>query len=130
MRIEEIARVAHQVNKAYCESLGDFSQVDWEQAPEWQRQSAFNGVIFQLQNPDAPASASHESWAAQKIAEGWGYGPVKDPEKKQHPCLMPFDLLPPEQKAKDHLFKGIVAALKAYYVGTSMIPLTDHGPVN
>jgi len=114
MTKEDIARVAHQVNKAYCESLGDYTQVDWEAAPEWQKDSARNGVAFQLVNHDAPASASHDSWGAQKIAEGWGYGPVKDPEKKQHPCLMPFGVLPPEQQAKDFLFKGVVAALKAH----------------
>ena len=114
MNQEDITRVAHQVNKAYCESLGYFTQVDWEKAPEWQKDSARNGVAFQLANPDAPASASHDSWAAQKFAEGWMYGPVKDPEKKQHPFLAPFDTLPREQQAKDHLFKGVVAALKVH----------------
>ncbi len=118
MNYEDVARVAHQVNKAYCESLGDFSQVEWEKAPEWQKDSAKNGVVFQFENPDAPASASHESWAAQKIAEGWGYGPVKDPEKKQHPCLVAFKDLPQEQKAKDFIFKGVVQALRQYFVKT------------
>jgi hypothetical protein len=36
---------------------------------------------------------------------------VKDPEKKEHPCFVPYESLPAEQQAKDHLFKGIVAAL-------------------
>ena len=37
MNNEDIARVAHQVNKAYCEALGDTSQPDWENAPDWQK---------------------------------------------------------------------------------------------
>jgi len=116
MTIEEIARVAHQVNKAYCEALGDFSQVDWEQAPDWQRESAIAGVQFQLENPNAPASASHESWFAQKVADGWKFGLFKDPALRLHPCMVPFDDLPRHQKAKDHLFKGVVAALKIFLV--------------
>jgi len=35
MSPEEIAKVAYQVNKAYCESLGDTSQVNWDDCPEW-----------------------------------------------------------------------------------------------
>ena len=111
MNITEIARVCHEVNRSYCEALGDTSQLPWEEAPGWQRDSAITGVQFHLANPDAPASASHVSWAAQKFAEGWTYGQVKDPEKKTHPCLTDFNNLPTEQKAKDFLFKGTVAAL-------------------
>jgi hypothetical protein len=33
MEIEEIAKVAHEVNRAYCQALGDFSQPKWEDAP-------------------------------------------------------------------------------------------------
>ena len=106
-----IAKVCHEANKALCEGLGDTSQVAWDDAPEWQRTSAVNGVMFNLNNPDSPASASHDSWLEEKRADGWTYGPVKDAEKKEHPCFVPYEALPAEQQAKDHLFKGIVAAL-------------------
>jgi hypothetical protein len=39
------------------------------------------------------------------------YGEVKDAEKKTHPCIVPYKDLPPEQQAKDHLFKAVVSAL-------------------
>lgn len=106
-----IARVCHAANKALCEELGDTSQVPWDEAPEWQRESAVVGVTFNLANPDAPASASHDSWLKQKRDDGWKFGPVKDAEKKEHPCFVPYEELPPEQQAKDHLFKAVVAAL-------------------
>ena len=67
-----------------------------------------------LDNPDAPPSASHESWLAVKEADGWKYGEVKDPENKEHPCFVPYEQLPEEQKAKDHLFKAVVEALKPF----------------
>ncbi len=44
MTPEQIARVAHEVNRAYCQALGDNSQPAWEDAPQWQRDSAMLGV--------------------------------------------------------------------------------------
>lgn len=121
MTIESIARICHQANKALCESQGDNSQSDWEDAPQWQRDSAIAGVVFNFGNPDAPASASHESWLAQKEQEGWVYGPAKNPEAKEHPCMVPYEELPDSQKAKDHLFKGIVASLSAFVTDPGIV---------
>ncbi len=115
MSTADIAQVAHEINKAYCESIGDNSQPTWDDAPEWQRSSAVNGVKFHLDNPDAPPSASHESWLKQKEEEGWKYGEVKDPEKKEHPCFVPYDQLPVSQRSKDYLFKQVIHSLKKYH---------------
>ena len=111
MTPEQIARVAHEVNRAYCEAMGDTSQPKWEDAPQWQRDSALLGVKLHTENPDVGPQASHESWMAQKVAEGWTCGLTKNPDLKQHHCLVPFDQLPREQQAKDFLFRGVVHAL-------------------
>lgn len=111
MMVLEIARVAHEANRAYCMSHGDTSQPAWPDAPEWQRQSAVNGVRFHRDNPDAGPEASHDNWMAEKIADGWVYGPEKDPKAKTHPCLVPFSRLPKYQQRKDMLFRNIVHAL-------------------
>jgi len=89
MNVESIAKVCHEANRAYCQSIGDMSQPAWEDAPEWQRASAIKGVEFARDNPSAPPSASHDSWLEEKRATGWKFGPVKDPEKKEHPCFVP-----------------------------------------
>jgi hypothetical protein len=107
----QIARICHEVNKAYCESQGDYSQLSWEEAPQWQVDSAVLGVKLHTDDPNAGPRASHDSWAAQKIADGWVYGPTKDAEAKTHPCLVPFDSLPVAQQAKDFIFRGVVLAL-------------------
>lgn len=111
LNAEEVARVAHEINRAYCEALGDQSQPTWADAPQWQRDSAINGVRFHRANPNAKPSHSHESWLIEKAAAGWKYGPVKDPERKEHPCCVPYEDLPPEQKAKDYLFRQVVHSL-------------------
>jgi hypothetical protein len=111
---DRIAQVCHEVNRAYCQSLGDHSQVAWYDAPPWQRQSAIHGVELQLENPLASPAASHEAWMAEKLAAGWEYGPVKDAEAKRHPCLVPFNQLPREQQAKDYIFRAVVHALRPW----------------
>lgn len=111
MDILSIARVCHEANRAYCLSIGDTSQLAWAEAPDWQKQSAENGVRFHLENPSALPSHSHDEWLKEKAAAGWKYGPVKDPEKKEHPCFVPYEQLPEEQKLKDTLFIAVVRAL-------------------
>lgn len=114
MTKENIAQVAHEINKAFCSSIGDNSQPSWEDAPEWQKSSAINGVQFHIDNPNASPSASHESWLKQKTDEGWKYGPIKNAETKEHPCFVSYDELPIEQKSKDYLFKQVIHSLKSY----------------
>jgi len=106
-----IARMCHEANRLYCQSIGDQSQLPWDEAAEWQRESAIKGVNFRLSNPDAPASSQHDAWMEEKLAAGWVYGEVKCAEKKTHPCLVSYDELPEEQRFKDELFVRIVDAL-------------------
>lgn len=111
MEKEQIAAVCHEANRTYCAAIGDLSQLPWANAPQWQIDSAIKGVEFNQANPDAPASASHDSWLAVKRADGWKFGAVKNAEAKEHPCFVPYEELPEDQKRKDALFKAIVAAL-------------------
>lgn len=112
MNIEQIARICHETNRAYCESIGDSSQKPWEWAEQWQRDSAIKGVEYALANPGATPADQHEAWSRDKIAQGWTLGAVKDPDKQEHPCLVPYDDLPIEQRLKDHLFRGVVQAFQ------------------
>lgn len=106
-----IAEICHEANAAYCRTLGDESQPRWQDAPDWQRMSAINGVRAITGGFIDGPEASHRSWMKQKLAEGWEYGDVKDPEKKQHPCLVAFEELPYEQQVKDTIFFNLVMAL-------------------
>jgi len=110
--IRNAAIVVHEVNRAYCEAIGDSSQTEWFDAPQWQKESAVAGVKFHIDNPDTTPEDSHKNWMKQKEEDGWVYGPVKDPAKKQHPCMVPYNELPLEQRVKDSLFVAVVRTLE------------------
>lgn len=110
--VEMCARVAHEMNRAYCKSLGDDSQLSWEDAPLWQQVIARHGAKAKLINPSTTPAESHAGWLRAKEEDGWKYGPVKDPSKKEHPCFVPYELLPEAQKAKDFIFVAAVEQTK------------------
>lgn len=109
--LEVVASVCHEANRALCEAYGDTSQVPWAEAPDWQKKAAFNGVAHYLTHPNAKPEDSHNQWMADKAAAGWVYGPVKDPVKKEHPCMVPFEQLPAVDQYKDKLFIAVCKAL-------------------
>lgn len=43
----------------------------------------------------------HEVWAKSRMDQGWTYGPARDDERKIHPCLVPYEELPEEEKDYD-----------------------------
>jgi hypothetical protein len=112
---EDIAQVTHEANRAVQKITGD-PQVSemWSYAPEWQRDSAVDGVQHVVRNGDVRPRDSHQNWLRHKQATGWVYGPVKDEATKQHPCVVPYEALPPEQRAKDAVFHAVVNALRPY----------------
>jgi len=63
------------------------------------------------------AENAHELWAAQRIKEGWTYGPQRDDTKKQHPCLVPYAALPESEREFDRItcLSGIKVILQLGY---------------
>ena len=119
MTRENVAQMAHEINRAFCQSISDDSQPIWEEAEEWQKSSAINDVDYHLKNLLAKPSDSHDNWLKQKEEDGWKYGKVKNADKKEHPCFVPYDELPIEQKSKDYLFKQVVHSLRRYLIEES-----------
>ena len=113
---EDVAKICHEANKAYCVTIGDNTQPSWEDAPEWQKESAINGVRFHCLNENTTPADSHNSWLKEKTEQGWSWGEIKDAEKKEHPCFTAYENLPKSQQIKDYIFKNIVEAYKeAFY---------------
>lgn len=60
------------------------------------------------------AENNHDIWAAQRMAEGWTYGPTRNDATRQHPDLVPYADLPEGEKEYDRqtavgLIKAVVA---------------------
>lgn len=108
LKFARIAESAHEINRAYCAFQGDDSQSAWFDMPQSHRLTLTQGVKAILTGVTKSPEAQHQRWMAAKEADGWVWGPVKDAEKKFHPCLRPYVELPPEQRVKDTLFRAVV----------------------
>ena len=43
----------------------------------------------------------HEVWAETRISQGWTFGEKRNDDLKTHPCLIPYEELPEEEKEYD-----------------------------
>lgn len=109
-RIRRAAEAAHEMNRMWCLLHGDMSQVPWGNVPTWQAVSAIDGVKAIVEGRVKGPEDSHKNWMQHKTAAGWVYGEEKDPEKKTHPCMVPYAELSAEQRVKDTFFWTVVRA--------------------
>lgn len=109
---EDIARVVHAANRELQIVQGDpVPSPPWDDAPDYQVRQATAGVQEVIRNHTLTAEQSHELWVDRMREDGWTPGEAKDPARKTHPTLLPWDELPTEQQLKDRLFIAIVRAL-------------------
>ena len=109
--VELIARICHEANIAIQVHADEEPSPNWDSAPNWQKESAKDGVIQALEGKSS--KQLHESWCEFKIKNGWVYGLVKSEQAKTHPCLLPYDELPATQQLKDHVFGAIVNSFRS-----------------
>ncbi len=102
-----IAKCCHEVNRAYCSSIGDHSHLPWEATPPELRASVYSGVEYHRDNSGVSPEESHARWMKYKLAEGWVFGNVKDVDAKTHPNLIAFHQLHKQERAKDSIFTAI-----------------------
>jgi len=57
------------------------------------------------------AENAHDVWAAQRMADGWCWGPQRDDASKRHPCLVAYAELPEAEKDYDR--NAVQTTLKA-----------------
>lgn len=91
----------HEANKEIQQQTGEFIP----QLSEHLTKSILDGVYYVLDNPNCTPEQQHNNWCYFKRADGWRYGPEKDFERKEHPCLVPYSELPDVQQRKDSVFR-------------------------
>jgi hypothetical protein len=115
LTVEQISYVVHEANRALQRIFRDpVVSPTWLEAPASQRDGLMNGV--QMAIDGATPQELHEEWVRFRLEHGWKYGPVKDEWSKRHPCLVPYDQLPEEQRVKDYMLSAIVRTLAGYLV--------------
>lgn len=126
MKPIEIAAVCHEANRELTRILKDVPlQAHWDECSEDMKASALVGVEWRINNPDAPASASHEVWVQERLSKGWILGPERSNEKKTHPALIPYAQLPPGVQLKDKVFVSIILALRDVPAPVKFEPLKN-----
>lgn len=109
---EQIAVIAHGANLGYTHLIGDpWVDLAWVALPSWHRRAIIDGV--RMVRAGLSPRELHGNWFGYYTRMGWVYGPVKNPDGRPptHPCLRPWDVLPPEMRAKDILFREFVLAI-------------------
>lgn len=113
MNVIQIAQVAHESIKAFCDVSNELTNLRWDECPDWQKQSAIENAKFVLDNQDnITDEMMHIQWMNDKLNNGWKYASIKDEMLKTHPCLVPFDELSEYQQIKDRLFINVVLSIK------------------
>jgi hypothetical protein len=115
MNDTEIAQIAYEAIRNYCIVSDDgLKHTPWDESPEWVKTSFTAGVRWLRLHPKALSLFSadnHNHWLNDRKSKGWKWGEIKDISKKENPCIVPYDELPPYQVKKDNLFKAIVGIL-------------------
>ena len=47
------------------------------------------------------AERIHDSWAAERLSQGWTHGHTRNDLSKEHPCLVPYHRLTHDEKQFD-----------------------------
>ena len=113
LKLERIAEVAHEAHKIYCHQVGRMGEKGWNEAPEYQRRNAVQGVRQVQANPLIEPAEIHAQWVERKKQQGWKPGDMNAAAKTSN-CLVPFEELEPGYQAKPILFLAIVKALLPY----------------
>lgn len=109
--LEDIARLVVNTNADYSKALGE-QYTYWDETTTEVKNSIIRGVISALRYNPTPEQ-NHQNFLDDRIKDGWTYGPEKNVGLKTHPDMVPFELLPTDQKAKNFIFLSLVQSLKS-----------------
>jgi hypothetical protein len=111
---ERIAKASYEATRAWREAAdeaaGGTPRAQWDEAEQWRRDSALEGVKRAVLDGRTPEQL-HESWRKDRLERGWKHGPVRNAKKKEDPHLKPFAELGDSLKRKSDLFASVAHTL-------------------
>ncbi len=117
---ERIAKASYEATNAWAEAAGGTPKARWDDAEDWRRASAVEGVKQALLEGRTPEQL-HESWRKDRLSRGWTPGAKRDAEAKQDPHLKPYAELGDSLKRKSDLFAAVAHTL--FKCGTERWPV-------
>lgn len=89
---EAIARMIHETVREFGAWLDDSCLDESWGAMDEDQQEAKTAVVRLIQR-GFPYDYVHQIWVDKMLEDGWTRG-YRDPARKQHPCILPWDSLP------------------------------------
>ena len=102
--IEQIAKTAHAIHRAYCLEMGIPTQPKWEDVDNGHKDVVYNSVGQIMQGSIKSVEESHNNFIEYKYSQGWRYGKDYSLNFKLNPRMVDFSRLTIEQKIKERLF--------------------------
>jgi len=114
MMKEEIARLIYEATRIEAGwSNRPVVPEAWEQRDEKFRKQFIEIVSQYLSMQELPSpEEAHISWMDAYLLMGWQYGETRNPIKKTHPDILPFDQLPKDERDKDAIFLSFLWLVK------------------
>jgi hypothetical protein len=114
---EEICIIAHKALNAY-EGLDS----PWEYEPDLYKAEMLQKAAYFISTAANPngyeeCSKMHDVNLEVKLKTGWKYGESYSDEEKTDPYLLPYRVIPMEEKTKDFMLRSIVLALLQVWKG-------------
>lgn len=93
---EAVARVCWEANRQLQIADGEvYFDEPWDAAPEWRKKITVGTVTLVQSGIITGPGEAHEHWAHSMRLMEWKWGADKDPERRLHPSLVPWEELTP-----------------------------------
>jgi hypothetical protein len=113
-QIQQIAKTAHAIHRAYCLEMGIPTQPKWEDVESDHKEVVYSSINQIIQGGIKTVEESHDNFIEFKYEQGWRYGVVYSIENKLNPRMVSFSLLTPEQRVKERLFFECVSSFDCW----------------
>lgn len=102
--IEQIAKTAHSIHRAYCIEMNIPTQPEWIDVEHSHKDVIYNTIRNILHGKISSIEESHNKFIESKTSQGWSFGKEYSIEDKKNPRLVEFNKLTKEQRIKERLF--------------------------
>lgn len=109
--VKNIAKIAYEVVRSYCESVGDYTVDEWDKADKYVRDETILKVEMIIDNMAWSPEHAHEVWLDIMIDKGWIHGDVISWDAQEHPHISPYESLPQLYRITLEIFWGVVKEL-------------------